>query len=309
MITMMKKPITTIIALIIISSAVINAADIEANKMEILNTAEGRVTVLKEGVTIIDRDTKITAVNAHFFETKNLAILYDSIKIQNPAALIQSDTTIYYLTERKTILKGNVSVFQESLTIYAPELTIEYQKDCAYAKSGFVINEKPHSLKITGKTGKYYFHEEEGTIDSLPYLIVTKNDTLTVTCQNLSFQNKKNFAVASRQVKVKTNRTILTCDSLIYHWGKDSGQALGKPFLKENNNELQGETMYFFAQNGELVRLEIEGDAQGYYYSEKGDKVEINGERLYLYFSEGKTNSILVNGVKYGKLYRRSIRS
>jgi lipopolysaccharide assembly outer membrane protein LptD (OstA) len=295
------------------------AADIEANKMEILNTNEGRVTVLKEGVTIIDRDTKITALRANFFEAKNLAILYDSIKIQNPQALIQSDTANYYLTERKTILKGNVWVYQESLEIFAPELIVEYQKDRAYAEKGFVILAKPHSVKITGRTGEYFFAQEEGTIDSLPYLVISKSDTLTVTCQKLSFKNKANLAIAQTGVKVETNRAVLTCDTLIYHWAKDSACATGNPKLKENNNELKGKIMYFFARNNAnaneaqadalLDRLEIEGDAQGLYYTDEGDKVEIGGERLNLFFTEGKANSIIVFGVKYGKLSRRSAKS
>ncbi|MEO0093155.1 MAG: LptA/OstA family protein [candidate division WOR-3 bacterium] len=300
------KPIPPILAIAIniLLLAVANAADIEANKMEILNTEEGRVTVLSNGVTIIDRDTKITANSARFWESKNLVILADSIKIENPSATIRSDTANYYLTERKTILKGNVLVAQESLAIFAPQLTVEYQKDRAYTQAGFVIVEKTHSLKITGKTGEYLFNQEVGRVDSLPYLEFTKNETLALSCQKLLFKNKAKLAIAIGKVKVQSKEAILTCDSLIYFWERDSGVAYQKPMLKEKNNELSGQTMVFLAQDSELKQIEIVGDASGQYYNEEGDKVEISGSNLSLRFAEGKIYSILVKDVKYGKLYR-----
>ena len=281
------------------------AADIEAGKMEILNTDEGRVTVFKEGVTIIDRDTKITARNARFYEKKDLAIVYDSVKIVNPSAVVKSETADYYLSERKTILKGNVSVVQESLEISAPELLVEYQNDRASAKKSFVITEKPHSIQITGKTGEYFLNTEEGMIDSLPNLTVKKNETLEVTSQKLSFKNKDNLAEASGKVIVISGKAILYCETLIYNWAKDSGAAFGKPILREDKNEVKGKTFYFFTKDGELQRMEIKDEANGYYYNEENDRIEIGGEMLGLLFSEGKTNSINVKNLKLGKLYRR----
>ena len=280
------------------------AADIEAGKMEILNTEEGRVTVFKDGVTIVDRETKITAQNALFYESKNLVIVRDSVKIVNPSATIRSDTADYYLSERKTILKGNVRVLQESLEIRAPQLIVEYQKDIANAQNGFIIFEKRHSIEITGKTGVYFLNKEEGVIDSLPHLEAKQHETLEVTSRRLSFKNKENLAVASGKAVVTSGKVVLACDTLVYNWEKDSGKAIGKPILKENNNEVMGKTIYFFAKRGELERMQIEGEASGNYYNEEGDKVEISGESLSLLFSAGKTNSIAVKNVKSGKLYR-----
>ena len=281
------------------------AADIEAGKMEILNTDEGRVTVFKEGVTIIDRDTKITARNAYFYEKKDLAIVFDSVKIINPSAVVKSDTANYYLNERKTILKGNVSVIQESLEITAPELLVEYQKDRASTKKSFVITEKSHSIQITGKTGEYFLAKEEGRIDSLPYLTVKKDETLQVTSQILSFKNKENSAEAIDKVKVISGKAILHCDTLIYNWAKESGVAFGKPILKENKNEVNGKMFYFFTQKGKLEKMEIRDEANGHYYNEENDRIEIGGEILGLQFTNGKTNSISVKNLKLGKLYRR----
>jgi lipopolysaccharide export system protein LptA len=285
------------------------AADIEAGRMEILNTPEGKVTVFMDGVTIVDRETKITAQNARFYENKNLAVVQDSVKITNPSAVIKSDIANYYMNERKTILKGNVSVIQESLEIRAPELTVEYQKDRASAQNGFLIIEKPHSLQIKGKSGEYFLNKEEGMIDSLPYLEIKKNETLKVTSQRLSFKNKEKYAVASGKVMVSSGKAVLECDTLIFNWEKDSGKALGEPVLKENGNEVSGKTIYFFTKEGGLERLEVEGDAYGLYFNEQGDKVEIGGESLGLLFSSGKTNSITVKNVQLGKLFRRGEKS
>jgi lipopolysaccharide export system protein LptA len=285
------------------------AADIEAGKMEILNTQEGRVTVFKEGVVIIDRETKITAQNAIFYESKNLAIVYDSVKITNPSATIKSDTANYYLSERKTILKGNVLVIQESLEITAPELIVEYQKDLASAQNGFLISEKPHSIEMTGKTGEYSLNREEGIIDSLPYFEINKNETLKVISQKLSFKNKEHFAAASGKVLVTSGHAILTCDSLTYNWEKDSGTALGQPVLKEDNNKIEGNTIYFFAREAKLERMKVEGEAFGNYFNDEGDRVEIGGDLLSIFFADGKTNLIEVKNVKLGKLYRRGEKS
>ncbi len=292
-----------------IGSFYLYAADIEAGRMEILNTPEGRVTVFKNGVSIIDRETKIIAQNARFYEDKNFVIVHDSVNITNPSAIIISDTANYYLDERITILKGNVKVTQESLEITAPELTVEYQKDRASAKKGFVIVEQAHSIQITGITGEYYLNREEGVIDSQPQLLVEQEETLKVYSQKLSFKNKAATAFASGKVKATSGQAVLLCDTLIYNWEKDSGKAFVDPILKENNNELKGKTIYFFAREGKLERMEIEGDASGYYYNDVGDKVVVEGESLHLFFSEGKTYSISVKNVQLGKLYRHGVKS
>ena len=290
---------------VLICGLCLYAADIEAGKMEILNTPEGKVTVFKEGVTIIDRDTRITAQNARFYENKNLAIVHDSVIITNPSAIIKSDTANYYLDVRKTIFKGNVSVTQESLLILAPDLTVDYKRDRASAKNGFIIIEQPNSIQITGKVGEYFLDKEEGMIDSLPHLEVKKNETLQVFSQKLSFKNKAKSALATGSVKAISGKAILTCDTLIYNWERDSGKALGNPILKENNNEVKGRTIYFLVQEGELEQMVIEGEALGNYYTNQGGKVEISGESLRLFFSEGKTNSITVKNTRSGKFYRR----
>ncbi|MDH5683816.1 MAG: hypothetical protein OEZ20_05070 [candidate division WOR-3 bacterium] len=280
------------------------AADIEANKMEILNTEEGKVTVFKDGVTILDGDTKIMARTARFYERKNLAIVQDSVKITNPSGAISCDFADYYLDQRKTILRGSVSVIQESLEIMAPELTVEYKKDKAIAKNGFTVIAKPHSLQITGKTGEYFLTKEEGTIDSLPYLEIKRTDTLKVSSQKLSFNNKQTRALAWGKVKVETGNAVLQCDTLIYNWEKDSGVALGSPLLKEASNEATGKEIYFFTKDGELQRIEIQGTAFGQYFNQQGDMVNITGESMNLLFSEGKTSSITARNVNLGKLYR-----
>lgn len=298
-----------IIGFYLLALTFVLAADIEAGKMEILNTEDGRVTVFKDGVTIVDGDTKITAQNAIFYERKNLAVVYDSLKITNPSATIKSDTANYYLSERKTILKGNVLVTQESLEIKAPELIVEYQKDLASAQNGFSISEKPHSIEITGKTGNYLLNREEGIIDSLPYFEINKNETLKVISQKLSFKNKEHFAAASGKVLVTTGHAILTCDSLTYNWENDSGTALGQPVLKEDNNRIEGNTIYFFAHEAKLERMKVEGEAYGNYFNDEGDRIEIGGDLLSIFFTDGKTNSIEVKNVKLGKLYRRGEKS
>ena len=294
-----------LICLLFLLICCLHAADIEAGKMEILNTPDGKVTVFKEGVTIIDRETKITAQNARFYENKNLAIVYDSVVIINPSAIIKSDTANYYLDVRKTIFRGNVTVTQESIEIKAPELTVEYKKDRASAKNGFIIIEQPNSIQITGQTGEYFLDKEEGMIDSLPYLEIKKNETLQVFSQKLSFKNKAKSALATGRVKAISGKAVLACDTLIYNWESDSGKASGNPILKENDNEVKGRIIYFLVHEGELDQMVIEGEALGNYYTNQGGKVEISGESLRLFFSEGKTNSIAVKNVRSGKFYRR----
>lgn len=302
----LKNNKKAIIAIVFLLIGVAKAAYLQAKKMEILFTDSGKVTILKDSVTIIDHNTKITAQNASFWGNTNLAIVSDSVVIQNPSALIKSDTACYYLTERKMILSGNVLVEQESLVIKAPKLVLEYQKDRALAQNGFVVIEKPHHLKITGITGQYFLTKEEGIIDSLPYLEVSQNETLTITAQRLFFSAKAKKAIAQGKVRVNTSRATLSCDSLTYDWVKDSASAHQNPALQENKNSLTGKTIYFSILEGKVKEIKIEGDAWSNYYSETGDKVEIKADVISLSFAEGKANSITVSNVNSGKLYRRS---
>ena len=60
------------------------AAEITANKMAILNTEQGRVTVFEDGVSIVDGETRISASRVEFHDAENRAVISGGVSIVMP---------------------------------------------------------------------------------------------------------------------------------------------------------------------------------------------------------------------------------
>ena len=118
---LLRKAGTPAVVLCLLCSAA-GAADLHARRMEIIQTPEGQVTVFRDSVRIVDGATRISAGLARFNESLGIAVVSDSVFIEDADARVRADSAVYYLDGRESELFGSVRVELDSLVIDAPRL-------------------------------------------------------------------------------------------------------------------------------------------------------------------------------------------
>jgi len=282
------------------------AADISAPKMEIVDTPDGRTTVFPQGITIIDKDNKITGKYAVFYEKENRAIISDSVKIVNPQLKIIADTAFYSFAEKKSNLTGKVQVESETLKIETPNLTFEQSRNFVKAQDGVKIREKLQNLTVIGKIAEYNFTDGLGTVDSSPTLYIERSDTTVIQSTKMILKNKESQFLALDSVTAKAGNTILTSDTLLFFIKDDSGIATGNPKIFDNKNIILGKTIKFYFGEDDsmgsstdrtvLKTIKILESASANYVTSDSGRLEVEGNIFSINYKDGDIENIRVFG-------------
>lgn len=261
---------------------ILSAADIQAPKMEIIDTPQGRLTIFPLGITITDKDIIITGKNAVFSERENRARIYDSVYIINPQFKIIADTVVYSFDEKKSLLTGNVVIESDTLRIETQTLTFNQNQNQVSTVDSITVLEKKQLLRVVGKNGYYNFTNENGQINQEPTLYIERQDTTVVTSAQMILDNKNLQFIARNQVTAQTNNSYLNCDSLIFFTAQNYGIALGSPRLIDRENHLSGQVIKFYfsdsTDNNEnfLKNIIVSGKASAYYLTNDGGQLEVD---------------------------------
>ncbi len=299
-------PSRRLLPVVLLACAAAGGADVHALKMEIVRTPEGHETVLEDSVVIVDGDTRITAGRARMNEYTGISVVADSVFIETPDAYIWADSAVYYMDARRTELHGEVVVQQESLLIFAPLLVHSTDERLVVADSGLAVRGLESGFELEGKRGRYDLAADTGVVDSEPRLVrAGDEDSVTVTAGRMTWHDPEQLARACGTVVVNTGGAVLTCDTLDYFPGGDSGVALGGPAVADSASRTAGDTIVMRLAGGELQRVTISGNATGCYKTGQGDEVEVAGQSISMAFEGGEVTEVEVSPLSLGRLLRR----
>lgn len=284
----------------IILISLLSIARFSADKLEILKG----VRVLQGNVRIEDDGTIIRAGNATLYEGKDMAIISDSVKIHTKRADIFTDTAYYYFKEQKTLLKGKVRIHSDSVEINTPLVWFFNSKNRAKTDSLITIIDKK-GVRVTGRRGVYDFNEERGWLYENPRLIIEKKNKVEVTSKEMGIDNRKGVASGIGDVELKSEKTTLRCDTILFYTQKNKGRALGSPYLFDGDNRVEGDSAYFSIKEDRLEHLKILGSVKATYFTSEGDRIEIEGGEMGLYFKENRLERVDITNNSIGVLYRR----
>jgi lipopolysaccharide export system protein LptA len=283
---------------------IFSIANFQSDKMEILNTDEGRITVFKGNVVITEEHTRITAQTAAFHQTKGFAVVSDTVVIRTEQATITADTAYYYLDAERTVLKGHPKIFHESQVISADTLVFDHRTGQAFTDMTVLITDSTKNLTIQGRKAEYNLKTEIAHLRADPVLTIKKDSVITVTSQRMDLMGKDGLAQAVGTVLLTSGKTLLKCDSLVYYYNKNTGQAFGSPKIEEGANSATSDTVRFYTEKEALTRVDLEDNARGEYWTDDGDKVEVEGKRITIFFNDNKVERLEVDRPTLGNLYR-----
>jgi lipopolysaccharide export system protein LptA len=272
------------------------AAEITANKMTILNTEEGKVTVFEDGVRIVDEGTKISAGRVEFYDRQNLAVIHGGgLGITTPTANVTADSARLLLGARKTYLYGNVIIRQQALEISSPAIIMDNAANQVQADSHVRIVDAERGIEASGSSGNFNLGSEDGVLLGSPCLVLRRSQEMTVTSDEMYLRGSERLARAIGHVRATTGEALLTCDTMTYFTDQDSAWAKGAPVLTQKENQVTGERMSFRFQGGELERIQVLGSERNPpKLSQKED--EMFGSEITLRFGKGKLSEIAIHG-------------
>ncbi len=278
------------------------ATDISAPKMELLESPDGRITNFPQGISLNDKNLRITAQKALFYERDNRALLFDSVNITTNNYLITSETLYYDFNTKTSQLLGNVILESDTLNINTPYLRFDHLQNIISTQKDITIKEKKQNLTITGNTAWYNLNKQLGVVESTPKLLIERQDTIIITSQKMAIDNQNTTYYAINKVAVEIHNAILSCDSLTFYIKEDYGVAMGNPFIKSHENYLSGEIIYFYFEKKEnqesttLSHLQVAHNAKAEYYTNNGGIVSVQGNNLMIIYEEAEINEIQIIG-------------
>jgi lipopolysaccharide export system protein LptA len=276
------------------------AADIQAPKMEIVDSEQGRLTIFPQGIVVTDKENKISGKYAVFYERANRAQICDSVMIENPRFTITADTVLYSFHEKSSLLNGNVIVESDTLRIETASLLFKQSQNIITTQTDVKIKEKKQRLTIFSKKGMYNFADDFGVVDSEPVLYIERDDTTIVRGQKMVLENNAARFMVTSNVSAKTNQTILSCDSLIFYTDHDYGIAQVNPRITENENLLFGNTIeFYFAETANsnktsLSNIRVLEQAHATYLTNDGGLLKVQGDEFLIYYEDGDIKQVKI---------------
>jgi len=277
--------------LVLLLSDVVVAAEITANKMAILNTEQGKVTVFEDGVSIVDGETRIAASRVEFHDAENRAVISGGVSIVMPGSQATADSAEYLPGSRKTYLYRNVTVSREGFVISGQSLVLDNALDQVLAETDVHVTDAGRGVEIWGGAGVFDLSSEDGTIYGSPRLVLQRASAMTVTGDEMRVHRGRREARTLGHVRVVTGDAVLTCDTLDYFIDEDSARAQGRPVLKQGENTVSGEMMMFHLEEGDLKRINVAGSPK--LVQQDG---ELAGRQVEIRFDKGKLAAIEVIG-------------
>ncbi|MGH2574293.1 MAG: OstA-like protein [Ignavibacteria bacterium] len=131
---------------------------------------------------------------------------------------------IQFTEQNKAELYGNVKVFKDTLSIYAPAGIYYGNEGKVVCPNGSTLNDSKVTLKANHGTYLFsqdiaYFRGNVKIYDSKSY---------TITSDELNYYRTDNKSIASGNVKIVTDSSVIYSDNLIYE------KSIGKSFASGN---------------------------------------------------------------------------
>jgi len=291
------------LALCLSGSAI--GAELYAKKMEIVRTPEGQMTFFRDSVRISDGETRISAGWARLNESQSVAVIGDSVVIENSEAVVRADSCVYLMDEKRTELFGNVRVEQESVVVLAPRLDYLMQESRVNATTGLEVRSRSGDVTLVGTRGSYDLSRDEGVVEEGPRMTHRQgDDSLVVTARAMRWLAGESRALAAGDARVESGRARMSADSLEYFSSADSARAWGAPVVEDNASRTTGDEVVMLIRDGGLRRAVISGSAESRYRIESGEQVELAGSEIRVELVKGEVDVIEVQDLLYGRLVR-----
>lgn len=210
---------------------------------------------------------------------------------------------------------GDASITHKEVSIKADEMTYDRKIDYARGVGNVVITHD----SVTVYADRMNYNKKDDFAEAFNHVKVVQED-MVVTCDTGYFDRKNNWMSMKGNPKCELKNYNLTGDS-IFLTLDSTGKSLKSALVIRNAHGVQeedakksspgsvteafGDTLYAQFDGNKIERLYVNLNARGFFYEKDLDNYRnnMNGDRLDMYFENGKMHHAVVSGKAQSTYY------
>lgn len=283
---------------------------VTANRVELLSTAQGRMTVLDSNVVIIHGTATITADHGEAYEMDERAVLTGRVKMVDKGRTLTGDQATYLKKEKQAEITGNVVMVDSGQTLNADRLVYFREDERVEADGRVKLESKDKKTVVTGAHGVYEEKTKYGFMVGRPRLLLRdeKLDTaLVIDSEKMEVFNQEDRALAQGHVVMTRKGNKARCDRLEYFKRDERAVLSGAPVAEEGENTLSGKEMEVFLKDNKIARVIVKGEALARETpkdtTETRGGSEVRGDTLTMFIKNDTLERSEVRGKAYSVYY------
>ncbi|MBN2620710.1 hypothetical protein JXB22_06415 [candidate division WOR-3 bacterium] len=273
-----------------------------ADKVEIIKENGMSVIHLIGNVVIEDDETRIVCKDARLHEEEDHVTLKDSVVISDKDGFITAHHAQYYFSDNKGYLGGGVELVSNAQIIRADSLFYDGAKHYVEMHRNVVIEDTSNNMIGYGGMGWYDLRDDKGYLERSPRLELLREekDPIDISALRFELHAKEEMFYGYESVIARIDSITVQCDTFSFDLVSDRG-AMIRPHVVEKQNRLNGEAGRFSMKSEEIESFSVyNGDSE--YRSEEGNINNVEGDTITVYFENGEAVRIIVEGSPHGVL-------
>lgn len=283
---------------------------VTANRVELVTTPQGRMTVLDSNVVIVHGTATITADHGEAYETDERAVLTGRVKMVDKGRTLTGDQATYYKKDKRAEVTGNVVMVDSGQTLTSDRLVYFRDDERIEADSRVRLESKDKKTAVTGSHGVYEEKTKHGVMIGMPRLLLRDDrldTTLTIDSDQMEVFNNEDRALAEGHVVMTRKGNKARCANLEYFRKEERAVLKGKPVAEEGDNTLTGREMEVFLKDNKIVRVVVKGEALAKETPKDttgtSGGTEVRGDTLTMYVKNDTLDRTEVRGKAYSIYY------
>ena len=237
---------------------------ITANHVELINTTQGRMTVLDSSVVIVHGTATITSDHGEAYEMDERAVLTGRVKMVDRGRTLTSEQATYFKKDKRAEMMGNVVLVDSGQTLNSDRLAYFREDERAEADGRVRLESKDGKTVVTGSHGVYEEKTKYGLMVGMPRLLLRddkRDTTLIIDSEKMEVFNQEDRALAQGHVVMTRKGNKARCDRLEYFRKEERALLTGKPVAEEGENTLSGKEMEIFFKDNKISKVVVKENA------------------------------------------------
>jgi lipopolysaccharide export system protein LptA len=289
---------------------------------------QNQVGYYTNGADILNENNRLKSKRGYYNRRINTFNFKDQVVLTSPEYTMKSDTLDYFSmtktayffgptrivsaentivcnygwyntkTEKAQFSKG-ATIYSDSNFISADSLIYDKKIGKGLGIGNIHLYDSTEHFEVFGQNGEYYQNKKLSIISGNPLAIKTEpKDTFYLMADSLYFSNdtSNRYLRAFHHTSISQRDFKGICDSLIYNFKDSSIHLYHSPILWSSKNQITGDTMRIYIQNGSIKTLIVNGNS--FLASEIKSETynQIAGKKMINQFEKNKLKSVLVSG-------------
>jgi len=271
------------------------------------------IWLVLSAVCLSNDEMPINLEYSDFFEivrgiSKDTIYITGSTRFSHGDGKLFADSAIWIKGE-SIVLKGNVIIQDSIYYLTADRVDYNILNRYSYATGDevVIISEKD-SIKAVGPNAFFSRDSSLFRMNQRPALTLNYPDTnrfININADFITFESVSEIGYADGDVKIFQLDTEAESDRAIMYNNRNILLMLGSTSAKRQESEITGDTLIFFSDEKELIRLFAQGNAKGHFKekskedSTQFDISDLEAKEIEFNFVDGKLDNIKSAGQAY----------